>query len=423
MKRILIYCLLSFGWLIALPLSISKLQLLAKQTNDYAIKIIPTYFGQKKDARDWFVYRQKPGDNLKINLTAVNLAKDDINGQLCLVSVESVDDSQVFLTQTSSIFASACQPQPVSLAKGQRQDFQIQLKLPDDLADKEYPGYLVIFNQDEILGLSDARIVVGDNLETKFSLSNLHLNKTKQGLEFKLEITNQGKVSLSGLKLKIKSKNAWWPAAADETVFVVGRTLYPGKKIQITRLLPYPPGLAGPIKVGVLAVAGKLEQAASAEVFWWSMARLISLLVYIGLFALGIVLSFKLIFKGAAGIIYNYLKSRLVFSRRWQPSGNETDDDIKSLIKSPAALDNQTYNQLLMDLRHIVREEMDLNRRLIKAELNQDAATMVMNLIKQGVLKLDVDPKVKDKLKVQKSKKKGSKPKLKPKASGKDRRV
>jgi len=369
------------------------------------VKIIPTYFGQNDSAKDWFVYQVNPGESIRIKATLINLTQTNLEAEFGVLAGDALqgDNESFRTTDWLDPFGRPVSWQEVKLAAGSRRLVDITLITQPTDPVRQYTGWLVVKQAEKLLGASRLRVKLGQDLAAGFKLEQLEMIPAGEGVELSFELVNQGQVSLQPIKVEVGYQNNWWLSNWQEEVFVLQSGLDPGKRLKVKRLLPPVDGLIGPVVGQVVVKADSVTQQARTGFFWLAWRRLILLVGYLLALVVGVVVALKYVFKGMAGILLTQIKAKLRRSRathKQSPTQDEPDEAPLTDLLKDSQLD---YNRLLLDIRQIIREEIDLNRRLIKAELGQEAAAMMVNLIKQGVLKLDLDPQVKKKLKAGKS--------------------
>ncbi len=348
------------------------------------LKIIPAFFGQNQKKASWFWYQLQPGQSQKINLTLINLSHDKLKGRLKIKLKPGIKSKSI----------------EFDLPSEQRQNLNLNLSLSSQIESKEY--VLAIQAEDQsgdLLAEVPLTLVVGRDLKPKFEVKNITLKPTNNWLALNLELNNTGQLSLTDIKIKVKYRNKWWFGLAKEEEFSLDKHLAPGKKLKLSQNLNPPAGIFGPVDFQLVLTANGLVNHFNRSLFWFPAGRIIIDLGYFLFFLLALFLAFKFIFKGLAGLMYRYLKNKLAKKPARQHS-NQPDDLNNLLI--PTDL-NGDYSQLLLDIRQIVREEMKLQQKLILAEREKQASQLLIELVKEGHLKL-----IPAKSKISKAKKKKS---------------
>ncbi len=318
------------------------------------VKIIPFGFGQAQQQDKWFRYRFKPGGQGVIKLAVISLDSEGVKGRVKVYGDglgEVIEEVEVEIK-----------------GKG-RQRVDLKVKIPDDWLEREYKGKLVVVNEkQETLAKEDIILQVGENLRFDYAVTDWKIENVKDGLLVSFEVENKGQVSLDRLQVAVEYKNKWWFGVGSQESFSVSMDLGVGKKGRVEKKIGLPRGLMGPVQVKIKVAAKEKEVVQTKEFFWVGWSRLLWIGGWGLMILVGIGVAFRLIFKGMAGIIYRYLKQKAKRVKKRKTKEGELVDLLK--------VDN--YPQLLLDIRRIVREEMEINRRLMMAEIEKSVAIKML---------------------------------------------
>ncbi len=334
------------------------------------VRVIPTFFGQSQSRQSWFVYHTRPGAELTIPLTLVNLSPRELSGHLELKAS--------FIKEEVTL--------PFKLSPQGREDVTLKLQVNSQTELREYnPSLKVIGKAGEELTKVPLRVVVGDNLQLDYEVTKLQLKPQQQGVNLSFQLKNKGQVSLEGLKVLVKYKNSWWLGLPKEEEFMISKRIPPGAVAQITQTLSPPAGLFGPTHFNLQLQGNKKKVELEQSLFWFPVLMVVKEIGYLVIFLVALGLSFKFIFKGTAGLIYRYLQEKF---KKGHPQGHQFNQEVGGNLLVKSSLTEASYAQLLLDIRQIVREEIELHRRLIAAESERTTSQLLINLIKNGQLKL-----------------------------------
>jgi len=318
------------------------------------IRIIPVLTSQRLKNGGGFEYKIKPGRQKKVRVTLVNLLGREVGGYLRLAG----DGSD------GKMLAKAVKPIKIKLAPKQRKNLEVLIKMEAAAAEREYVGSWQVADGDgNVLGQAPVSLIAGDNLELDFKIISAGLIKVDKGLGLEVKFKNTGASSLRRTQVDLKYKNRWWWGLVNEESFAVAEKIKPGAVGVIKKTVSPPRGLMGPVDVDLTVMAGGKKDSRSWSFFYWPLGRLLWWAGWLIVIGVGVGLAFKFIFKGMAGILYGYLKEKA--GKRGRHRSREADSEIVDLLRV------DSYPQLLLDVRRIVREEMEINRRLMVAEMEK----------------------------------------------------
>ncbi len=334
------------------------------------VKIIPTFFGQGSTKKDWFWYKTAPGQQLKIDLTMVNLTPSSVKGRI------GIEDKGIIKSDWL----------PFELLPNGRQELQLKLKIKPEVREREYVLELKAENKKGLLlAKTPLDLVVGKNLQPDFQVTNLQLKPGREGVKLRFHLANDGQLSLKSIDVQVRYKNKWWFGLAKVEEFTLDKKIPPQTTAKISQDLSLPSGVLGPVTFLFQIKAAEKTLVLRRTIFWFPFISIIRYLGYIILFFLILGISFKFIFKGAAGLIYRYLEEKI--HRSPSPLTRGEDKTIGNILQNQGS-SSPTYAQFLLDVRQIVREEMELHRRLFLAESEKQSLQLLMDLVKKGHLKL-----------------------------------
>ena len=318
------------------------------------IKIIPFGFGQNQKQAEWFRYQFEPGSRGKIEIEVINLGDQELKGR-----IEIEGDGLEELVEAEK----------VQILPRSRQRVSLGVQVPINWQKREYESYILVKDKEKgVVGKEKIRVQIGKGLKFDYQINEFKVKTVNDGLLLKFGVINEGQVRVRRLQVKVRYKNDWWMGIANEEAFGVDLDLGVGQKGRVERKIDLPYGVMGPVWVKAMIEGGGKQISREVKFFWVGWRRLLVGVGWSLIVLLGIGVAFRLIFKGMAGIIYKYLKRKAKKERQKK----KKEEELVDLLKI------DSYPQLLLDIRRIIREEMEVNRRLMMAEIEKSVAIKML---------------------------------------------